>query len=129
MKTSAALTPSLKKGHYKPIAKRFCHDHFTFRQIAREGDLAIYEQTWNGCENPSVAYEVVRIRRQEGKWIKDKFLPAREIYPTSRKWGLDGFTLTDKERAFAKLKFLKGGDFVEEKESTEKGRQRPDETG
>jgi hypothetical protein len=29
-----------------------------------------------------------------------------EVYPNSEAWGVDGFTLTDKEAAFAKLSEL-----------------------
>jgi hypothetical protein len=93
-----------KKGHYRPIAKEFRHDGFTFRQIAREGGVAIYEQTWNECPNPSVAYEVVRIRRRDAREIKGNILEAAEVYPRSEAWGIDGFTLTDRDAAFEKLR-------------------------
>ena len=83
IETRATPERCVKEGHYKPIAKEFCHDGFTFRQIAREGDIAIYEQTWNGCPNPSVAYEVVRIRRREAREIKGKIIEAAEVYPRS----------------------------------------------
>jgi hypothetical protein len=29
-----------------------------------------------------------------------------EVYPRSESWGVDGFTVTDKEAAFAKLREL-----------------------
>jgi hypothetical protein len=91
---------------YKPIATDFRHDGFNYKQIAREGDIAIYEQKWTGCSNPSVAYEVVRIRRHDGFVIAGKSVEPAEIYPRSDAWGTDGFTLTDKDTAFAKLKSL-----------------------
>jgi len=103
-KTRTTAERGGKKGDYKPISKEFCHDGFTFRQIAREGDVAIYEHKWNGCANPSVAYEVVRIRRREAREIKGKIIEAAEVYPKSEAWGVDGFTLTDKDAAFAKLR-------------------------
>jgi hypothetical protein len=95
-----------KKGYYRPLPKEFRHDGFTFRQIVREDNGAIYEQTWNGCQNPSVAYEVVRIRRREAFQIGEKFVEPYEVYPNSNTWGVDGFTLTDKDAAFAKLREL-----------------------
>jgi hypothetical protein len=104
LKTRAAVERGDKKGHYRPIAKEIRHDGFTFRQIAREGDVAIYEQKWKGCANPSVAYEVVRIRRREAREIKGKIIEAAEVYPRAEAWGIDGFTLTDKDEAFAKLR-------------------------
>jgi hypothetical protein len=51
---------------YRPVPTEFRHDGFNYRQIEREGDLAIYEQRWTGCPEPSTAYEVVRIRRHDG---------------------------------------------------------------
>ncbi len=103
LKTRPVEECSAGKGHYKPIATEFKHDGFNYRQIAREGDVAIYEQRWRDSEN--VCYEVVRIRRHEAKTFPGgKSSPAREAYPTSAAWGVDGFTLTDRDAAFAKLR-------------------------
>ena len=88
---------------YKALPTRFRRDGFNYRQIAREGDAAIYEQTWNGCSDPSVCYEVVRIHRHEGFQIDGRFVEPAEVYPNSGAWGVHGFTLTDKDAAFAKL--------------------------
>jgi len=88
------------------LPTRFRHDGFDYRQIAREGNAAIYEQTWSRCSNPSVCYEVVRIRRREGFEIDGRFVEPAEVYPNSEAWGVDGFTLTDKDAAFAKLREL-----------------------
>jgi hypothetical protein len=82
---------------------------FTYRQIAREGDAALYEQSWSGCSNPSVCYEVIRIQRRDGFQIGEKFVEPYEVYPKSETWGVDGFTLTDKNAAFAKLREVDGG--------------------
>jgi hypothetical protein len=84
----------------------FRRDGFTYRQIAREPAAAIYEQTWNGCRDPSTAYEVIRIRRREGFQISGRFVEPGEVYPNSKAWGVDGFTLTDKDAAFAKFRKL-----------------------
>jgi hypothetical protein len=104
-KTRAAAEAWGRKGHcYRPLPKQFRRDGFTFRQIAREENAAIYEQTWNGCRNASVCYEVIRIRRREGFQIGDRYVESAEVYPKSEDWGVDGFTLTDKDAAFAKLR-------------------------
>lgn len=95
-----------KRRFYKPLAKEFRRDGFEYRQIAREGDGAIYEQTWRGCPNPSVCYEVIRIRRRESFQIGARFVEPAEVYPNSEAWGVDGFTLTDRDAAFAKLREL-----------------------
>jgi hypothetical protein len=89
---------------YKPLPTRFRRDGFNYRQIAREGDAAIYEQRWSGCCKPSVSYEVIRIRRRPGFQIDGRLVEPAEVYPNSEAWGVDGFTLTDKDAAFAKLR-------------------------
>ena len=89
---------------YKPLPTEFSRDGFDYRQIARDGDVSIYEQTWSACSNPSVCYEVIRIRRREGFQIDGRFVEPAEVYPNSEAWGVDGFTLTDKDAAFAKLR-------------------------
>jgi hypothetical protein len=94
-----------KKRHYRPLPNVFRCDGFDYRQIAREGDAAIYAQTWKGNEY-STAFEVVRIRRREGFEIAGRFIEPAEMYPNSDGWGVDGFTLTDKDAAFAKLREL-----------------------
>jgi hypothetical protein len=89
------------------LPKEFRRDDFTYRQIARENGAAIYEQRWTGCAEPSVCYEVIRIRRREGFQIGGRIVEPGEVYPNSEAWGVDGFTLTDKEEAFAKLHALR----------------------
>jgi hypothetical protein len=106
-KTSATAEAWGKKRHsWKPLPTRFRHNGFTYRQIAHERDTAIYEQTWNSCPSPSTCYEVIRIRRRDGFQIGGRFVEPAEIYPNSEAWGVDGFTLTDKDAAFAKLQEL-----------------------
>jgi len=106
-KTHARAEGGGKKRHfYKPLPLQFRHDGFDYRQIAREGNGAIYEQRWMGCPNPSIAYEVIRIRRREGFEINGRVVQPAEVYPKSEAWGVDGFTLTDKDAAFAKLRQL-----------------------
>jgi hypothetical protein len=107
-KTRASAEGGGKKGcFYKPLQKEFRRDGITYRQIAREGRGAIYEQTWNGYSDPSVCYEVVRIRRREGFQIDGRLVEPAEVYPNSGTWGVDGFTLTDKDAAFAKQQELR----------------------
>jgi hypothetical protein len=107
IKTRATAEAWGKKRHsYKPLPTRFRRDGFNYLQIAREGDAAIYEQTWTGCSEPSVCYEVIRVRRRDGFQIGGRFVQAAEVYPSSGAWGFDGFTLADKDAAFAKLREL-----------------------
>ena len=106
-KTRATAEAGDKECHsYKPLPKEFRRHGFTYRQIAREGEVAIYEQDQNGCRNPSISYEVIRIRRREGFEIHGRFVEPAEIYPPSEAWGVDGFTVGNKDGAFAKLREL-----------------------
>ena len=103
-KTRAGAEGQGKKRHfYKPLPKQFRRDGFIYRQIARQGNGAIYEQRWTGCAEPSVCYEVIRIRRREGFQIGNKLVEPAEVYPKSEAWGVDGFTLTDRNKAWAKF--------------------------
>jgi hypothetical protein len=85
------------------LPKEFRRDGFNYRQIAREGDAALYEQRWTGCAEPSVCYEVIRIRRRDGFQIAGRFVEPAEVYPNSEAWGVDGFTFTDRNKAFDKF--------------------------
>jgi hypothetical protein len=103
-KTRARAEAGSEKRHYRPLPKEFQRGGFTYKQLAREGNAAIYEQRWSGCRNPSVCYEVIRIRRRDGFQIGARFVEPAEIYPNSEAWGVDGFTVQDKETAFRKLR-------------------------
>jgi hypothetical protein len=106
-KTSARAEAGTQKGHfYKRLPLQFRCAGFSYRQIARERDAAIYEQRWTGCAEPSVAYEVIRIRRREGFHMGNRFVGPAELYPNSKAWGTHGFTFVDKDAAFAKLREL-----------------------
>ena len=103
-KTSAgAEGGSSKCPSYRPLPKEFRRDGFNYRQIAREGDVALYEQTWLSCAEHSPSYEVVRIRHREGFQIGEKLIQPYEIYPNCDAWGTDGFTVTDRDKAWAKF--------------------------
>ena len=107
LKTLAAPEAGYKKCHsYKSLPMHFRRSGFTYRQIAREANAAVYEQTWSGSSESSVCYEVIRIRRRDGFQIGARFVQPAEVYPSSRAWGVDGFTLTNKDVALAKLRGL-----------------------
>ena len=103
-KTSARAEGGTKEGRfYRPLRKEFCRNGFRYRQIAREGNAAIYEQCWTGCPDPAVCYEVIWIRRRDGFQIGEKFIEPYEVYPNSDACGVDGFTFTDRNKAFEKF--------------------------
>jgi hypothetical protein len=104
LKTPATTGARDKKRHfYKLLPKEFRRHGFNYRYIAREGEAAIYLQTWVSCAEPSPAYEVIRIRCREGFQIGGRFVEPAEVYPPSESWGVNGFTLTDRNKAWAKF--------------------------
>src|SRR5262249_37697997 len=101
-KTSATAEGGSKKAHsYKSLRTQFQHGGCDYRQIDRKGDFAIYKQTWLSCAEPSRSYEVIRIRRRDGFRIGRRFVEPAEVYPPSEAWGVDGFTVTDGNKAWA----------------------------
>jgi len=106
---SRPLLDSKEGRFHKPLAPEFRAQGFDYREIAREGEAAIYEQTWRGSSK--IAYEVIRIRRHDGYTIAGKHIEPAEIYPSSEQWGMYGFTLADKDTAFAKFRSLSGDRF------------------
>src|SRR6266550_3386112 len=97
-KTRATAEAWGKKHHScKPLPTRFRRDGFEYRKLAREGDAAIYEQTWSGCPEPSVCYEVIRIRRRDGFQVDGRFVEPAEVYPSSEAWGVDGWTVLSRD--------------------------------
>jgi hypothetical protein len=110
-KTCATALGGTKEGHsYKPLPKEFRRDGLHYRQIAREGNIAIYEQAWTGRAEPSRSYEVIRIRCREGFQIGGRFAEPAEVYPRSELWGVDGFTLSNRDKAWAKFSEISLGE-------------------
>jgi hypothetical protein len=103
-KTRPRAEARTQTGHFRPLPKEFRHDGFQLRQIAREGDAAIYSQTWSGCPDPAICFEVILVKRREIFEIDGRFVQPAETYPASKLWGKDGFTFSDKDAAFAKLR-------------------------
>lgn len=103
-----------------PIVKMY--QGYVLNQILRNDFFAIYEQyigdyrhkSWD--DDKPTHYEVIRILRSNTKHpigigesrdkINDLTLPYREVYPQSEKWGIDGFTYTNKEQALKKYEEL-----------------------
>jgi hypothetical protein len=102
IKTRYSPPLSSRKAIIEPIPAEFVHDGFTYRQIARQGMVAIYRQG----QGPSAAYEVVIIQQYPEQEMFGKHYPAREAMPRSEQWGSQGWTFTSEEKAFAKLKEL-----------------------
>jgi len=107
IKTRATAEAGCQKGHSeKRLQAEFRRNGFIYRQVVRQGNAAIYAQ--NSGVTGNVCYEVIRIRRRDGFHIGGRFVEPAEVYPNSEAWGTDGFTLTGKDAALAKLRILIG---------------------
>jgi hypothetical protein len=85
----------------KPLAETFTHDGFQFCQLAREGDVALFEKSKSGHFRPS--YEVVIVQHHPAQTIHGRQYPERESMPPTESWGDLGWSLTDLDSA--KMKF------------------------
>jgi hypothetical protein len=107
IKTPATADARSKKGQpYRPLQTKFERGGFAYRQIARRGNAAIYEQSFVHDPDRAVSYEAIRVRSRDGFYIHGRFVEPAEVYPSSDAWGVDGFTLPDRERAFIKMRLL-----------------------
>jgi len=70
------------------------------KQVARDGNIAIYEQ------NGGMAWEVIEVIRASAGRIMGKDYPEREVYPGNEMWGRKGWTCMSLERAKEKMKQL-----------------------
>lgn len=85
----------------KPLETEFTYRGFAYRQIAREGDIALFEQKKESHKR--IFYEVVKVRRHDGFKIAGKTCPPAEYYPSDHEWGTHGWSFSD--RKFADRKY------------------------
>jgi len=98
---------NLKKGYsMQPISTTFTDRQFSYTQIEREGNIAIYAQQYK--DNPKVTrYEVVRLRVvPPTTWPNGDVSPEREVYPSSSQWGTMGWTCFSLPEAQALARML-----------------------
>ena len=92
---------------YIPIKTEFASKGFEYKQILRDGDLAIYEQKSKNPKRTNIDYEVIRIRRHNGYKIADQSFPPSEMYPSNSQWGTFGWTCKTLEAAHRKIEWIK----------------------
>ena len=96
---------------------------FTYRQVKREGNLAIYSQHDHPRAKPG-AYEVIIIQSHDGYEIGGAHIPAAESVPPTSAWGSKGWTYSTNLYADALQKALDKLDQVKQAESMPKTRGR-----
>jgi hypothetical protein len=77
---------------FKVIPTMFKKKGFSYKQVKREGNKAIFEQTRDGSTLNN--YEVVKIGKHNGYTMGGVFIEASETYPGSSLWGICGWTCT-----------------------------------
>jgi hypothetical protein len=105
---SGAISISKQGQCYRALERDFRRGQFNYHLFVRHQNVAIYSQAWQGSSEPSIAFEVICVRRHNGKEIKGQWVEPSEFYPSSSEWGKYGFTFTDKDAAFAKLGEVSG---------------------
>ena len=84
--------------NYKPIETEFVKSGYRFRQIRREGDVAIFHKVGQKGAKHNASFdggfEVVNISRHDGYEIAGVKMEPAEQYPSPEMWGTKGFTFT-----------------------------------
>jgi hypothetical protein len=85
----------------RPLATEFRHGGFRYRQVKREGNVAIFAQSKGGAV---LSYEVVVVRVKPGGVAPSgTVFPTREAYPSTAEWGQFAWTCMTLERAEARF--------------------------
>jgi hypothetical protein len=93
----------------KILGKKITNKNFCYKQIIRENNVAIYEQSLIDSEikNTNKRYEVIIIKSHEGYEINGNKIPPSEMYPSANHWGTLGWTcmtMEDAQKRFKKVK-------------------------
>lgn len=78
------------------LETKFKHGGFDYRQLQREGNVALFEQAKGGAV---VSYEVVIVRVKPASSIQGRIIPEREAYPSNEEWGTFAWTVVRLEDA------------------------------
>ena len=93
------------KINYIILKEKFEKKHFTFEQVIRENDIAIYRKYKPKTVNDG--YEVIVIGRHNGYTLGGSEIPASETYPGDSQWGISGWTYSTLEKAKEKFDQVK----------------------
>ena len=89
---------------HKPIPTQFNKKGFTYTQLKREGNRAIFQQTREGSSLNN--YEVVKIGRHNGYVMGGVMIEPAETYPGSSLWGITGWTCTSIDQALQRYEAM-----------------------
>lgn len=91
----------------RPLAKEYEAYGYLFREVKREGLVAIYEQI-NQESGKVIAHEIFVIEELPEQWVGPKkyHQPPRENVPGKEQWGRKGWTRWTLEHAMEKFNEL-----------------------
>lgn len=90
----------------KPLEKEFTKGGWSFKQIAREGNMAAYVKRKPNAEGTGhiESFEVIKVVRfPDRTWPNGQTTPAHEGFPAPETWGQQAWTLTTRRDALNKL--------------------------
>ena len=87
--TVALLEEALEKQNQtEGLAAAFRKEGFDFKQIDRQGDVALFSKTKGRVES----FEVVIVQKHKEYEIAGNIIPAHEAMPSSEQWGAAGWS-------------------------------------
>lgn len=98
------MTQTINGIEYKVIPSEFKKKGFNYKQVRREGNKAIFEQTREGSDIHN--FEVVKLGRHNGYVMGGVKIEPAETYPGSSLWGITGWTCSTLDAAHARFNAL-----------------------
>lgn len=97
----------------QPLPESFEKSGWSFNQIARDGNIALFRKDRIGGNAES--FEVIVVQSHNGREFKDPesqkvtHYPPAEFYPSSEQWGSKGFSLTTLTDARVRFDEMRAG--------------------
>lgn len=85
---------------YIPLKKKFIKNGFTFSEVKRIKNFAIYKKQKT---KKIFTYEVIYINTHNGYEIAGNKIEPSEVYPCTNEWGWRGYTFLELDSAEKKL--------------------------
>lgn len=90
----------------KELSKSYRKNGYDYKQVRREGMIAIYEQV-NPDDGKTVGFEVFEIITRPDREINGKAVKANESVPPERLWGSIAFTSGNMEQANKRFEYIR----------------------
>jgi hypothetical protein len=89
---------------YRPIETEFETNEIKFKQLKREGDVALYERT--NKRGKCDGYEAIYITKSKGGICYGKTIEPYEVYPGDAMFGKNGYYCVTMEQAMGRFNEL-----------------------